>query len=308
MKSKWRGNKLILILIGILFFIGLAFAEDAIKSEPDDGLLKNIRVTRSWSPTGSCISTLDAKWTEPDSWPDASKMIDNGTLQAILINRDPGTGWDKARARVYGWSDLNRTELLSRTKPIRDLIDLAIPAEVGLVLEWWDTYSQYRIMFTDAVAADIDKLNGYIVEMLFKANKKSSEWPDGKKKVTRRADNPFAIEYIRLTAGFKSATVVLNPSVYGNFVPRILDKDASPAKSSSWFRVGIGVRDEWAPKEMECFNCPEFTEVSLGGGEHGRGDTMLKPDPRPLGAYLVPTWSQSWPDPDAWPHARRNEI
>ena len=97
-------KKLTLILIGILVFMGLAFAENAIKPEPENPLIKNLRVTRSWAPTGSCISTLDAKWIEPESYPSAGWMIDDGTLQVLLIGRRDAIWNSISGSRLYGQS------------------------------------------------------------------------------------------------------------------------------------------------------------------------------------------------------------
>ncbi len=177
-------KKPFLILFGILMFIACSYAENIIKPDGGNPLLKNLRVIRTWAPTGSCISTLDEKWVKSEGFIEAKRLINANELVILGVWRS-ATGWGKSGAGAHGVSDLNRIESLwARAKPIMDLIDLAIPAEELIGLEWWDTYSQYRIIFTDGTAANINKLASYINEMIAKdampKGKMSSEWADGK--------------------------------------------------------------------------------------------------------------------------------
>ena len=182
MKSKWRCKSFFLILMGILMFVAACYAENIIKPDGGNLLLQNLRITRTWAPTGNCISTIDDKWVEPTALVEARALVSTGQLTVLFIKRDI-MGWKKDMARVFGASDAEHASTLwMKSEPIRDLIDLAIPGEEVLTLEWWDTYSQYRILFTEGTAADIDKLASYVTKMI--ANDvMSSEWADGKVRI-----------------------------------------------------------------------------------------------------------------------------
>lgn len=192
MVTKWRCKKcrkLALIMIGILFFIGLAFAEDAIKPTPTNLLLKDLRVMASWVEDIQCIGTIDAKYTGPgrglgSGYALVNAMLDSGVLNLISISRGPAKGWGKVRSHF--WGQMSHEEAQAQWevyKPIRDLLDLAIPSDVPVLLEWWVTTSQYRVFFEPPINKDIDKLNAYIVKIMFQANKlESSEWTDEKDK------------------------------------------------------------------------------------------------------------------------------
>jgi len=184
MKTKWRGKtckKTFLILLGLLMFVAACYAENVVKSDGGNPLLQNLRVTRTWAPTGNCISTLDAKWVEPEILAEARALTTTGQLTVLVISRDI-MGWKKNEARVYGASDAEHAvSMWGRSEPIRDLIDLAMPIEGFITLEWWDTYSQYRILFAKETSDDIDKLASYINEMIAKdampkATSKKIKW------------------------------------------------------------------------------------------------------------------------------------
>jgi hypothetical protein len=203
-KERTKMKKLILILIGILMFAGCAMLDDLIKPEPVNPLIDNLRVTLSWAeePVGhSCITTLDDKWVPKESWPELKEMLNNHTIQIAVVSRGI-IGWNKDFMRVFGTKDRAMLdEMWAITEPIRDLIDLAIPAEETLTLEWWST-GRYRILFQDQTALNIDKMASYIDKLIAmasapQANRRDkggskhdpkpwfiSEWIDGKVNTT----------------------------------------------------------------------------------------------------------------------------
>lgn len=285
MKSKWRCNKLILILIGILFFIGLAYAEDLIKPTPTNLLLKDLRVMASWVEEIECIGNIDAKYTGPGRGPlsgyaRVNAMLDGGLLNIIALNRS-AEGWGKARSHFFGQMSHEEAQAQWMVyKPIRDLLDLAIPADVPLFLEWWVGTSLYRVFFESPTNKDIDKLNAYVVEIMVKANKlKSSEPGDGSDGRILVSDNSR-----RWHVGKSTTMVGPRPLNGPDPRPLMIPKPGGPGPE-----VGKGSGDEKISDRSGGHMPYAYIKVIGGGAQH-----RVFLDPRIFTEYrgwsLPPIW------------------
>lgn len=113
----------------------------------EDPLIKNLRTEKGWEKDEWCITNLDAKFISKSSLPEVKKMVSSGKLH-VVINQRLGGFWGNARAfgvDVHSHID----DLTKRYNVLVKMIDLTIPLNVNIVVEWWDQFSFYRITFYD---------------------------------------------------------------------------------------------------------------------------------------------------------------